>query len=60
MSKVIASGAYIVSFDFSTTDTGVLIVGQRVGETVNIINAFEGAEAFELYTKLTTKKSEVK
>lgn len=38
-------------------DTGVLIVGRRrMNGTTEIINAFQGEEALELYNKLTTKK----
>ena len=35
----------------------VLVVGKKVeGEAVKVINAFEGAEAEELWRRLTTKK----
>lgn len=38
-------------------DTGVLIVGRkRMNQSVEIINAFQGEEAKELYKKLITKK----
>ena len=48
----------LVSVDFSNKDgTGVLIVGRkRMNQSVNIINAFQGDEARELYKKLVTKK----
>lgn len=53
--------ALIVSVSFHPgDDTGVLIVGrQKKGEGMKIINAFQGAEARELYDRLTTKKGEV-
>lgn len=38
-------------------DTGVLIIGRkRMNQSVEIINAFQGDEAKELYKKLITKK----
>lgn len=48
----------LVSVDFSNKDgTGVLIVGRkRMNQSVEIINAFQGDEARELYEKLITKK----
>ena len=48
--------ALICSIDFEG-DHGVLIVGRqnRKKGAVDIINAFQGEEAMELYTKLTTK-----
>lgn len=48
----------LVSVDFSNNnDTGVLIVGRkRMNQSVEIINAFQGDEARELYEKLITKK----
>ena len=48
----------LVSFDNSNgEDTCVLIVGRkRPNESVEIINAFQGQEAEDLYRKLTTIK----
>lgn len=48
--------ALICSIDFEG-DHGVLIVGRQNLKTgdLYIINAFQGEEAMELYTKLTTK-----
>lgn len=48
----------LVSVDFANNgDTGVLIVGRkRMNQSVEIINAFQGEEANELYKRLTTKK----
>ena len=48
----------LVSISLNTdTNTGVLIVGRqnRKKGAVDIVNAFQGEEAMELYTKLTTK-----
>lgn len=48
----------LVSYDFTHgKDESVLIVGtKRPNQSVEIINAFQGEEAEELYKKLTTKK----
>lgn len=47
----------IVSVDFTNgEDVGVLIVGRQKNGKVEIINAFQGQEAVELYKKLTIKK----
>lgn len=48
----------IIGIDFSHgPDVGVLVVGhKRLNETVEIINAFQGKEAWELYQKLITEK----
>jgi hypothetical protein len=48
----------LVSVDFSNkNDTGVMVVGRkRMNQSVEIINAFQGDEARELYEKLVTKK----
>lgn len=53
----------LVSVDFSNkNDTGVMVVGRkRMNQSVEIINAFQGDEARELYERLiTTKKKGVK
>lgn len=56
-----SSGSVIVSWDFSHgQDVGVLIVGEQKRGKVEIVNAFQGAEAEELYKKLTTKIKEKK
>lgn len=50
-------GAYIVSWDFSHgNDKGVLLVGHQQKGKMDIVNAFQGEEAYELYKKLSTKK----
>lgn len=48
----------LVSVHFSNkNNTGVLIVGRKkMNQSVEIINAFQGDEARELYKKLITKK----
>lgn len=50
------NGAYIVSWDFSKEDTGVLIVGKQTKGKMDIINAFQGEEAYDIYKKLTGEK----
>ena len=50
-------GAYIVSWDFTHgEDVGVLIVGEQKNNRVEIINAFQGKEARDIYNKLSTVK----
>lgn len=56
MNKV--EGAFIVSFSFSDKDKGVLIVGKQTKGKVDIINAFQGDEAWELYHKLLIKRGD--
>lgn len=48
----------IVAFDCTNgKDNTVLIVGKKKeGMDVDIINAFQGEEAIELWSKLTTQK----
>lgn len=47
------SDTLLVGFDHSHGDIAVLIVGRKeTGETVQIINQFQGKEAEELYQKL--------
>lgn len=54
------SGSVIVSWDFSSEiDDGILIVGEQKNGTMDILNAFQGPEATELYRRLTTKKVSV-
>lgn len=50
------SDSLLIGFDRETpTSNPVLIVGRkRMNESVNIINAFEGKEALDIYEKLTT------
>lgn len=49
------SGAYIVSWDFEE-NSGVLIVGKQTKGTMEIVNAFQDEEAYEIYKKLSTVK----
>ena len=53
-------GSVIVSYNNQSNDIPILIVGKkRLNQSVEIINAFQGDEAIELYNRLTTvKKSE--
>ena len=47
----------LVSIDFSNRDTGVLLVGRKKpNQAVEIVNAFQGEEAINLYKMLTTVK----
>ena len=52
---MIGNDTLLVSVDFSSEDTGVLIVGRKEkNQTVKIVNAFAGADAHALYERLTT------
>lgn len=52
------SGSLIIGYDINhSTDNAVLIVDRkRMNESIEIINAFQGEEATELYKRLITKK----
>ena len=49
----------LVGYDVTTGpdgDTSVLIVGRKKGRTLDIINAFQGEEADDIWKKLTETK----
>ena len=48
------SRSLLIGVDFSDEDTGVLIVGEKQGADIKIINVFKGKEAHELYEKIVT------
>ena len=51
------SDTLLVSISFSDKDTGVVVVGRkRKNQSIDIVNAFQGEEALDLYKKLVTKK----
>lgn len=53
------SGAVIVSWDFSRgRDKDILLVGKQEKGQVEVINAFQGPEAFELWKKLTIRRKD--
>ena len=57
---MVTSDSLIIGFNRQVDGTvsTVLIVGRKTpGEVPDIINAFQGAEAEELYRKLTEKKT---
>lgn len=57
VSKNQSTGSVIVSWDFSHgKDKSILLVGKQENGRVDIVNAFQGAEAEELYEKLVTRK----
>lgn len=50
-------GAFIVSWDFSHgTDKAILLVGDKSSGTMEVVNAFSGQEAIDIYEKLSKKK----
>ena len=55
------NGSMIVSWDFShDKDHDILLVEKQKNGKVEVINAFQGPEAYELWKKLTIKKRSVK
>lgn len=58
MSEFETNGALIVSWDFShNPDDHILLVGRKTPKyDVEVINAFQGKEAHDIYEKLTTQK----
>ena len=59
MNDEILVDSVIVSVDFSHgKDLGVLLVGKnKINKPIEIINAFQGQEAWDLYKKLITKNN---
>ncbi len=56
-----STDSVIVIWDFSRgKDVGVLIVGKQKNGQVEVVNAYQGMEAYELYRRLTIQKKEVK
>ena len=50
-------GSVIVSWDFSHGDgPGLVLVGKQKNGKVEVINAFQGPEAYALWKKLTNSK----
>lgn len=54
------TGSLIIGYDFSENeDDSVLVVAKKAPkEAVEIVNAFQGAKAVEIYTMLTTVKKD--
>ncbi len=56
-----STDSVIVSWDFSHgKDVGVLIVGNQKNGQVEVINAYQGEEAYDLYRRLTVQKKNQK
>ena len=55
------TGNLIIGYNFSNgEDNGVLIVGTRTkGQNTDIVNAFQGKEAKDIFEKLITVKKEI-
>lgn len=61
MSKRGLSDTLLVSISMSDPDNGVLIVGRkRKDKTVDVVNAFQGEKAREIYNMLTRKENKVR
>ena len=51
------NGCFLVSWDFSNErKDDVIVVGERVNNKINIVNAFRGQQARDIYKKLSTIK----
>lgn len=58
MKNIPTSDTLLVGLDFTHgKDVGVLIVGRRLSNgTTDIVNAFQGEEALDIYKRLVTRK----
>ena len=54
------TGSLIIGYDFSKDENnGILIVGTRTkGQNTDIVNAFQGKEAKDIFERLITVKKE--
>lgn len=60
MEKWLTNGAVIVSWDLSHgVDKAILLVAKQTKGEVDVINAFQGQEALDIYKKLLTEAGEV-
>ena len=51
------NGCFLVSWNFNHgEDKDIVLIGERVNGNLNIINAFQGQEARDIYKKLSTAK----
>lgn len=50
-------GSFIVSYSFSDHDIGVLLVGKQTNGIVDVVNAFEGKEAMDIFRMISKKKN---
>lgn len=56
-SPILPNGTILVGFDFTHgEENNILIIGRKVGKTFEILNAFQGDEAKNLFHTLTVKK----
>ena len=52
------TGGLVIGYDFLSKDEGVLTIGRKEpGKPADIINAFQGKEAYDLLQKLITKET---
>ena len=58
---MIGNDTLLVSVHFSSEDTGVLVVGRKKkNQAIEIVNAFDGADAHALYERLVTVQKKEK
>lgn len=54
ISPVLPNSTILVGFDFTHgEDNRIMIVGRKQGKMIEVLNAFQGDEAEELFRKLT-------
>ena len=55
-SKHMIKGSFVIGYDFSAPNDGVLLVGiKHIDEHATISNALEGEEAWKIFLKLKHK-----
>lgn len=50
------AGSFIVAYSFSDEKTGVVVVGEKDGKEMKVINAFQGSDAADIYKLLKNKE----
>lgn len=51
------NGAFVVSWDFSREeDKNLVIVGERKNGVMEVVNAFQGKDARDIYERLSKKE----
>lgn len=51
------NGAFVVSWDFSREeDKDLVIVGERKNGVMEVVNAFQGKDARDIYERLSKKE----
>ena len=54
------AGSFIVAYSFSDEKTGVVVVGEKDGKEMKVINAFQGSDAVDIYNLLRSTDDHLK